>query len=329
MKHRIWIWIGLAAASASAQTLQERVDAAQPGEEILVPPGRYAEGGRRPDGQAMFYRVVLDKPVTLRGEEGAGKTFIIGDETTGGVWLGDGARLAGFTVMNGHSAEDGGGVRSEPGGVVSDCILSGNTAQRDGGGLWGGRAERCVLSGNAARRSGGGAAQAQLDNCILHDNRAGLFGGGAAGCTLRNATLVRNHAGTFGGGAAAGRAQNTVLWENTSPISYRNVYRMEMEYCLTSPVVPGPGNISADPRFEDAGANVFRPVFNSPLADAGAENGLTDDFYGRPRVLDGNNDGTARPDIGAIEYVHPTADSDGDGIPDREALRSAVVPPGK
>ena len=44
------------------------------------------------------------------------------------------------------------------------------------------------------------------------------------------------------------------------------------------------------------------------------------DFDGRPRPLDGDNDGTNRWDVGAVEYVHPAADSDGDAMRDADEI---------
>ena len=43
---------------------------------------------------------------------------------------------------------------------------------------------------------------------------------------------------------------------------------------------------------------------------------LTTDPDGLPRPLDGNGDGVAAFDMGAYEFLLPTADSNGDGIPD-------------
>jgi hypothetical protein len=43
---------------------------------------------------------------------------------------------------------------------------------------------------------------------------------------------------------------------------------------------------------------------------------LTTDLAGLPRPLDGNGDGVAAFDMGAYEFLLPTADSNRDGIPD-------------
>jgi len=86
----------------------------------------------------------------------------------------------------------------------------------------------------------------------------------------------------------------------------------------------GEGNISSDPRFVNLAANNYRLNTNSSCIDAGTNvtSMLTNqslanhDFDGVPRPLDGNDDGLARPDIGAYEHLMVTADSNGDGIPD-------------
>jgi hypothetical protein len=105
----------------------------------------------------------------------------------------------------------------------------------------------------------------------------------------------------------------------------------------------GPGILNADPLFVSAGSRNYRVNSNSPCIDAGTTNLgvivttntyfvgtsrlpyavtndlstiVTDDFDGIPRPLDGHGDGTARFDIGAYECLLPSADSNGDGIPD-------------
>jgi hypothetical protein len=77
---------------------------------------------------------------------------------------------------------------------------------------------------------------------------------------------------------------------------------------------PGDGNIDTDPPFLDLPTLAQAPRFNSPLVDHGLTTSLspeesTTDLLGNPRVVDGNGDGTAVRDIGAIEYQRhaPTA----------------------
>jgi hypothetical protein len=68
----------------------------------------------------------------------------------------------------------------------------------------------------------------------------------------------------------------------------------------------GAGNINADPLFVDPSADKFGLGPGSPAIDAGSPGGLaagesTTDLAGRPRITDGDGDGTARRDLGALE----------------------------
>lgn len=70
--------------------------------------------------------------------------------------------------------------------------------------------------------------------------------------------------------------------------------------------------------FVDYGNGDYRLITNSPCIDAGTDlPGITEDYAGTPRPLDGNNDGTNTLDIGAFEFISETADSDNDGLADR------------
>ncbi len=114
----------------------------------------------------------------------------------------------------------------------------------------------------------------------------------------------------------------------------------------------GPGIINSDPLFVNASARNYRLSSNSPCIDAGTAPGIvvttntlfvgtnrvtyavtndldaviTNDFDLLPRPLDGNGDGIARFDLGAYEVLRPTADSNGDGIPDGWTWRYGLNP---
>jgi hypothetical protein len=93
-------------------------------------------------------------------------------------------------------------------------------------------------------------------------------------------------------------------------------------YSDLKPGVTGPGhatydgdtsNIDADPIFVNPSTGDYTPAANSPVVDkglpgtlsAGGSSGAELDLVGNLRVVDGNGDGTARRDIGAVEYQPP------------------------
>lgn len=73
---------------------------------------------------------------------------------------------------------------------------------------------------------------------------------------------------------------------------------------MPSGPLPGPGNLSADPRFVDP-AGDLRLASDSPCIDAGDPMHLTlgVDVNGDPRYLDGNLDGLLAIDMGASEHL--------------------------
>ena len=162
--------------TTAAKNIQDAVDAAVAGDEIVVTNGVYATGERAIDG-VTTNRVAVDKPLALRSVNGPQFTAIDGGYSVRCVSLTNGARLSGFTLSNGYSYPGGGGAS---GGTLCDCTLAGN-----------------VCGSYAGGASGGGAEYCTLNNCTLSGNVAYGYGqpfagGGAASCTLNNCTLTGN-----------------------------------------------------------------------------------------------------------------------------------------
>ena len=204
--------------ATAAVTIQDAVDAAVSGDEIVVTNGVYAIGGREVSGTGTN-RVAVDKPVVLRSVNGPQFTVINGLAGVRCVYLTNGTSLSGFTLTNGATQypESGGGLWCESAtAVISNCTLTGNAAFDRGGGAYGGTLNNCTLTGNSAKYGGGGGAcQSTLNGCMLISNIASYDdGGGAYQSTLNNCTLTGNRAAYGGGGAYQSTLNGCMLTGN-------------------------------------------------------------------------------------------------------------------
>jgi parallel beta-helix repeat protein len=215
--------------ATAATNIQEAVDASLVGDNILVTNGTYATGGEE-DANGDFDIVVVDKPLVLSSVNGPSVTVINGGGVVRCVYLTNDAVMVGFTLTNGLAyigGEQGGGVYCEStSAVLTNCVLSGNTASGcDGGGAYGGMLNNCTLTGNTANREyydyhsygggGGGTILCTLNNCTLTGNYADE-GGGVYSCILNNCTLTGNSAFWPGGGAYSCTLNNCTLTGNSS-----------------------------------------------------------------------------------------------------------------
>jgi hypothetical protein len=313
--------------TTAAHAIQDAVDAAVNGDEILVTNGTYATGGRTVTvvdtnlltTNFFFNRVVVDKQLVLRSVKGPQFTIIDGQKIGRCVSLASNTILSGFTLTNGLVSSSGGGVYcADSTTVVSNCTISGNVASSNnfGGGAYGGTLNNCMLTGNSAAY-GGGACNGILNNCIISGNSANQ-GGGVYGGTLSNCALTKNSADS-GGGAYTGTLRNCTLTGNAAPLGggayggdlrncivYYNIgsgnsanydSSSTLNFCCTTPLPPnGTNNLSAEPQL----ASVWHLSANSPCIGKGSYDSVSG------VDIDGESWGNP-PSIGCDEYWSSSA----------------------
>jgi hypothetical protein len=228
---------------ADFPSIQSAINAAAPGDEIVVRRGRYKE--------TLNF---LGKAITVRSESGPSETVVYLEGETRVVLLNGSSTLRGFTITGGR-ARTGAGIAvsgaSNP--VIEGNVLTGNVAARDGSSFpafgaaiaveAGSRPviTRNVITGNQALGDAGGLfayggaidvgddASAVVTNNTIERNQATDSGGGislgvtgtAMPADLTNNTIVGNEAGSgvtnafsYGGGILAADGAESTLRNN-------------------------------------------------------------------------------------------------------------------
>jgi hypothetical protein len=272
--------------ATAARVIQDAVDAAAAGDEIVVTNGVYDAGGRAVGTNALVNRVAVDKSLTLRSVKGPQFKVIQGYQvpgTTNGdggircLYLANGASLSGFTLTTGATRTQGDYVHERCGGglwcestntLVSNCVIVDNSAYYFGGGAYSGTLKNCTLNRNAVSENGGGGGGAcicTLNNCALTGNSAS-YGGGANGCTLNNCTLTGNSAVGSGGGACGGTLNNSIVYYNSALLEGANYSGSTFNYCCSTPLPPGLANVTEEPQL----ASAWRLSAGSPCLSRGS-----------------------------------------------------------
>jgi predicted outer membrane repeat protein len=241
----------------SACSLQTAISKATSGKEIWVMKGTYTPGTNRTDtftinnGVSVYGGFAGSETALGQRDLAANVTTLSGDIGTPGyhddnsyavVTLNGTAATAlldGFTVTQGASTSNGGGIfnLANSTAILQNITIVDNTAVSNGGGIYTDTHSNLslvgvTLRGNSAD-SGGGIlvpyhASANLTNVTLDSNIATNFGGGIDvgmedGVTLVNLTVINNVAAHGGGVAIHTHAvvglDNTILWGNIAPDS--------------------------------------------------------------------------------------------------------------
>ncbi len=253
----------------AATNIQDAINAANPGEIILVTNGLYAYGGAVMDSN-LTSRVALNKPVLVQSLNGAAATIIQGAWDPSSVfgpgplavrcaWLTNGAALVGFTLQSGStrvsatSAGEGGGAWcSSSTALLANCLICSNSAYYGGSAVLQGAANACAVIGNNS-----GTTNFTVP-CVEQ-------------MTLNNCTIFAN----VGGGTYAGALTNCIICSNT-PANYSVG---TLAYCCTTPLPSGPGNLSAAPQFTPG---TFQLAYGSPCIAAGTTPATATDLFGQP-----------------------------------------------
>jgi len=185
---------------------------------------------------------------------------------------------------------DGGGVCSSR---VFRCTFSGNTGVY-GAGAYDSYLESCTVVSNSADDNGGGMYGGSAVNSLLYGNSA-YRGGGAYASYLTNCTVVENSAVLLGGGvdgAGSGGVYNSIIYYNHAPsnpdLNVQEYYCCSRDQTTEPPV----GSITNPPLFVDAYSGDFHLLSSSPCVECGGNRyvTVTNDMDGLPRILGGTVD---------------------------------------
>lgn len=233
-----------------------------------------------------------------------------------------------------------------------DLLLEGNTVRDNiavfGAGVclrscYSARVQNNIIANNLAYDFSGFGSGGQGGGlfCDVNVNATGLV-------VIANNTIVGNSAppsflGHFGGGLALTLYTNGLILANNIIVSnssgiwrypYLSYQPVLQNNCLNNSnannyvnLPAGIADLQADPRFVNRAAGDFHLLAGSPCIDAGtASNAPSADFDAIERPLDGNINGLPAYDMGAFEYVHPEADTDGDSSRDADEIIAGTNP---
>ena len=246
-------------------TIQEGIDASTNGDEVVVCDGTYTGPGNRDidfTGKAITVRSENGPENCIIDCEGSAQNHHQGFRFDSGET--DTSVLNGFTITNGYTPT-GGGIFCDSDPLITNCIITGNTANFGGGircaHTAGATIRNCNITGNTAYNDGGGVyffnSSPVIINCTIRDNSAWWWGGGIycedqSSAAITNCTISGNAAANGGGvylRDSSPTVTNCILWGDSPEEIHVFSGSSVVTYSNVQGGFAGEGNIDADPLF--------------------------------------------------------------------------------
>ena len=215
---------GLTAATANAEvitvcwdgsgdylTIQEGINAASDGDEVVVCDGVYTGAGNKNldfHGKAITVRSTNGPDNCIIDCENDGRGFLFHNEET------DASVVDGFTITNGNASYGAAICCPYSSPAITNCTIAGNSADHDGGGVWCRESSptisNCSIAENWATMDGGGVycvqSSPRITNCTIMANTAYNLGGGVlcvdSSPMISDCTITGNSVNGDGGGVS-------------------------------------------------------------------------------------------------------------------------------
>jgi hypothetical protein len=206
---------------ADYPTIQQAIDAAQYGDEVVLAPGVYRDSVTRQLAGASAHSVAFLKDgVSLRGSLGPLSTFVDGEDARHclvGEGLDETTVVEGIALVNGRATGSGGNGKWGGGALFFSSALT----------IRNNRFENCTSGGSGT--GGGGVLIHEGDGVRILSNffyrcSSGQLGGGieifnSSQIDVLGNTFVENDGGDAGGGllmnGMTGRVENNIFYRNT------------------------------------------------------------------------------------------------------------------